>query len=133
MAEHLRDMAEADPDGVAISDEFGSFSRTDLNERVNRLVNGLRAAGLGPGDAVALMGGNRHETVETIMATGVSSWILVPLNWHLTAEEIAYILDDSGARALVADAEFSASAAAATEQAPGVTVRLAFGGDPPEG
>ena len=133
MAEHLRDLAAADPDGPAIIDEVAVLSRTELDERVNRLVNGLRAAGAEAGDAVALLGGNRHETVETVMACGIGAWILVPLNWHLTAGELAYILNDSGARVLVADAEFAALAAAALKEAPGVTVRLVFGGDPPEG
>jgi long-chain acyl-CoA synthetase len=126
-------MAEADPDRPAIIDEFTELSRSELNVRVNRLVNGLRAAGLGPGDVVAVLAGNRHENIEAILACGVSSWILVPLNWHLTAEELAYILNDSGARALLVDTEFAAVAAEATKEAPGVTVRLAFGGEIPEG
>jgi len=98
VAEHLRELAEAEPDRPAVIDEFAALTRTELNARVNRLVNGLRAAGVGPGDVVAVLAGNRHENVEAVMACGVGSWILVPLNWHLTAEEIAYILNDSGAR-----------------------------------
>ena len=133
MAEHLRDLAAADPDRPAIVDEFTELTRTRLDERVNRLVNGLRAAGVAPGDVVAVLAGNRHENVEAILACGVSSWILVPLNWHLTADEIAYILNDSGARALIADTEFAAVAAEATKDTPGVTVRLLFGGEPPNG
>jgi long-chain acyl-CoA synthetase len=133
VAEHLRELAEADPDGPAIIDEFAEITRTELNTRVNRLVNGLRAAGVGSGDAVAVLSGNRHENIEAVMACGVSSWVLVPLNWHLTAEEIAYILNDSGARALLADTEFAAVAAEAANEAPGLTVRLAFGGPVPDG
>jgi len=129
VAEHFRELAEADPDRPAIIDEFAEFTRSQLNERVNRLVNGLRAAGVGPGEAVAVLVGNRHEYVETVMASGVSSWVLVPLNWHLTAEELAYILNDSGARALIADAEFGATAAEAVKEAPGVTVRVVVGGE----
>jgi long-chain acyl-CoA synthetase len=130
VAEHLRELAEADPDGPAIIDEFAEITRTELNTRVNRLVHGLRAAGVGPGDAVAVLAGNRHENIEAVMACGVASWVLVPLNWHLTAEELAYILNDSGATALLADTEFAAVAAEAVKEAPGVTVRLAFGGEP---
>jgi long-chain acyl-CoA synthetase len=133
MAEQIRELAEADPHRAAIIDEFAELSRSELNARVNRLVNGLRAAGLSAGDTVAVLAGNRHENVEAVMACGVSSWILVPLNWHLTAEEIAYILNDSGARALLADADYAATAVEAVKEAPGVTVRLAFGGDAPRG
>jgi long-chain acyl-CoA synthetase len=133
VAEHLRDLAAADPEGPAIIDEFTALTRPQLNERVNRLVNGLRAAGLEAGDTIGLLGGNRHETVETVMACGIGAWVLVPLNWHLTAGELTYILNDSGARALVADGEFAATAAEAVKEAPGVAVRVVFGGDAPEG
>src|SRR5688500_16007528 len=47
MAEQIRDLAEADPDRAAIIDEFAELTRAELNARVNRLANGLRAAGLG--------------------------------------------------------------------------------------
>jgi long-chain acyl-CoA synthetase len=130
VAEHLRELAAADPDGPAVIDEFGMINRTQLDERVNRLVNGLREAGLESGDAVALLCGNRREYVETVMACGIGAWILVPLNWHLTAEELAYILNDSGAKALLADVEFAGVAVEAADQAAGVAVRLGIGGTP---
>jgi len=133
VAEHLRDLAEADPDGPAIIDEFATITRTELNERVNRLVNGLRAAGVAAGDTIAVLCGNRHENVEAVMACGIGSYILVPLNWHLTADELAYILNDSGAKALLADTEYAREATEALKECPGVTVRLAIGGDPLEG
>ena len=41
MAEHLRELAEAEPDRPAVIDEFAALTRTELNARVNRLVNGL--------------------------------------------------------------------------------------------
>ncbi|HZI38553.1 MAG TPA: AMP-binding protein, partial [Acidimicrobiia bacterium] len=133
MAEHLRELAEADPDGPAIIDEFATITRTELDQRVNRLVNGLRSAGVGAGDAVAVLCGNRHEWVEAVMASGIGAYVLVPLNWHLTADELAYILNDSGTRALLAEAEFAGIAAEALKGTSGVAVRLAIGGEGPEG
>ena len=62
-------------------------------------------AGLRAGDAVALLADNRHEAFETIIALGSAPGCWCPLNWHFTADEIAYILNDSGAKALVADVE----------------------------
>ncbi|HEU5449705.1 MAG TPA: AMP-binding protein, partial [Acidimicrobiia bacterium] len=132
MAEHLRELAEADPDGPGIIDEFATITRTELNERVNRLVNGLRAAGVGAGDAVAVLCGNRHEWVEAVMASGIGAYILVPLNWHLTADELAYILNDSGAKALLAETEYAGVAAEALKETPGAAVRLVIGGDAPD-
>ena len=133
MAEHLRELAEADPDGPGIIDEFATITRTELNERVNRLVNGLRAAGVGARDAIAVLCGNRHEWVEAVMASGIGAYILVPLNWHLTADELAYILNDSGAKALLVETEFAGVAAEALKETSGVAVRLVIGGDGPEG
>src|SRR5262249_18477503 len=54
-----------------------------------------------------------------------------PVNWHLTAEEAAYILVDSGAKALIADARFADTMARAAQLAPDVDVRLAVGGELP--
>src|SRR5688500_7294741 len=67
------------------------------------------------------------------MASGIGAYVLVPLNWHLTADELAYILNDSGTRALLAEAEFAGIAAEALKGTSGVAVRLAIGGEGPEG
>ena len=61
MAENLLPLAEADPDRPAIIDEFAELTRAQFNARVNQLVHGLRGAGLGAGDTVALLADNRHE------------------------------------------------------------------------
>ncbi|MGH9039262.1 MAG: AMP-binding protein [Acidimicrobiia bacterium] len=133
MAENLLPLAEADPTRPAIVDDFASLTREQFNTRVNQLAHGLRGAGLGPGDTVALLADNRHEWLEAVAATGCSSWVFVPLNWHFTAGELAYILEDSGTKALLADAGFADLAVAAAEQSPGVEVKVMFGGDPAPG
>jgi long-chain acyl-CoA synthetase len=129
MAENLLPLVEADPDRVAITDEFGTFTRAELNGRVNRLIHALRDGGVAQGDVVALLANNRHEAFETIMALGAAGMVMVPLNWHFTASEIAYILNDSGARALVTDVEFAGLAAEAAEDAPDLELRVVFGTD----
>ena len=88
---------------------------------------------MGAGDAIAVLCGNRHEWVEAVMASGIGAYILVPLNWHLTADELAYILNDSGAKALLAETEYAGVGAEALKECPAVTVRLVIGGDGPEG
>jgi long-chain acyl-CoA synthetase len=112
---------------VALVDELGSWTWAELDVRLNRLINGLRGLGLGLGDTVALLGGNRHEWCEVTAATGTTGMVVVPVNWHFSADEVAYVLEDSGARALVADAEFAATARDAAERA-GIDIRIAFGG-----
>ena len=133
MAENLLPLVEADPSRPAVVDEFATLDRAEFNRRVNQLVHGLRAAGLGAGDAVAALAGNRHEFYEALQAVEASSWVFVPLNWHFTGEELAYILNDSGARCLLADAEYADLAADAAGRAPGVEIRVMFGGPPAPG
>jgi long-chain acyl-CoA synthetase len=66
--------------------------------------------------------------VEAIYAAQRSGLRITPINWHLTAEEIGYILSDCEARALIADVQFAPSAAAAWRGSPSVSARLAIGG-----
>jgi len=114
-------------DEIALIDEFGRFTWREFDERQNRLLHALRGLGLGVGDTVALLGGNRHEWVEVLAVGGSLGLVTVPINWHFSADEVSYILENSGAAALVADVEFADNAAAAAEQA-GVPIRISFGG-----
>jgi long-chain acyl-CoA synthetase len=100
-----------------------------LNADANRLARVLRARGLGPGDGVAAMVSNRAEYAVTYAAALRAGLRFTPVNWHLTAEEARYIVDDCEARAFVADARFGGVAAEAAGGAPAATVRLAVGGE----
>ncbi len=125
----LAHWAHVQPDDPAVVSERGSRSFAELNANANRLVRALRDRGVTEGDAVALMVSNRPEFAEVVAATTRSGLRVTAINWHLTADEVAYIVGDCQARVFVADARFAAVAAAAAEQAPGATVRLAVGGD----
>lgn len=67
----------------------------------------VEACGLGKGERAALLAHNRVEFVEALFAAAKSGVILVPLSTRLTAHEMEYILRDSGARALLYEAEFA--------------------------
>jgi long-chain acyl-CoA synthetase len=102
-----------------------------LDERSNRLAHYLRDAGLQPGDVVAVLMDNNaryHEVCWGIRRLGLY-W--TPVNSHLTAEEVSYILNDCGARVVVASTGISADLTAL--DAPGLERRLYVGGTPPEG
>jgi long-chain acyl-CoA synthetase len=122
-----RDRAQRIGDEIAVIDEFAELTWGETDARTNQLVTALRGLGLGTGDVVGLLGGNRHEWTETLAAGLHTSAVVVPINWHFSVDEIAYVLENSGASALVADAEYADQAAAAAEQAD-VGVRVAFGG-----
>ena len=112
---------------LAIVDEFGTWTWAEHNERVNRLIHGLRGLGLDVGDTMCVVGNNRHEWLEAFAAGSSTGLVLVPVNWHFSAEEIAYVLENSEAKVIVADAEFADAATAAADEA-GVALRIAYGG-----
>ncbi len=117
------------PDTPAIASPQGDRTFAELNANANRLVRALRERGVGPGDGLALMVSNRPEFAEVLSAAQRGGLRTTPINWHLTADETAYIVGDCQARVFVADARFGEVAAAAAARAPGATVRLAVGGD----
>lgn len=72
-----------------------------LNERCNQVANGLVTAGVKPGDRVALLMMNRAEFIESYFAIAKIGAVVVPLNWRLVADELEFILKDSGATTLI--------------------------------
>ena len=78
----------------------------ELNARSNRTANAFRAAGIEKGDRVALLLMNSPEFVELFFALGKIGAVVVPLNWRLVADELEFILKDSGATRLVFDDDF---------------------------
>jgi len=104
------------PGKEAVVDGEKRLDYRELNNRVNHLANGLLDLGLQGGDRVAILSYNRVEFLETIMAAAKLGLILVPLNWRLTATELAFIVKDSGASTLLFDADFAAAATTLREQ-----------------
>lgn len=82
------------------------FTFAQLNDRSNRVANGLLDKGIRPGDRVATLLKNSIEFVETYFAVAKIGAVMVPVNWRLVAGEIGYILQDCGAKALVYDSDF---------------------------
>ena len=78
----------------------------ELNHRVNQVANLLLGLGIRKGDRVAIMMMNSAEFVEVYFATAKIGGVVVPLNWRLVADELEFILKDSGSRTLVFGDEF---------------------------
>ena len=74
-----------------------------MAERATALAGGLSQRGIGPGDVVGLLSYNCPELLETIFAANRLGAVAMPINWRLAAPEVRYILEHSGARALVCD------------------------------
>jgi long-chain acyl-CoA synthetase len=131
MAELLLSHAENRPDEPALIDDWGATSWADLNARTNQLISVLRGLGLGVGDAIAIHSGNRREYFELMSAASHAGLRYVLVNWHWTADELRYVLQDSGAIVLFSEDRF---ADVALEAAGGADLRalVALGGDIPE-
>jgi acyl-CoA synthetase (AMP-forming)/AMP-acid ligase II len=82
------------------------FTFVQLNKRSNRIANSLLEQGVKPGDRVATLLKNSIEFIESYYAIAKIGAVMVPVNWRLVANEIAYILGDSGALTLIYDADF---------------------------
>jgi long-chain acyl-CoA synthetase len=108
MADHgFWTYAQKDPSKLALVEPNGrEWTRGELVASCNRIVHGLRALGLGKGDVVAAVLPNDAAIIELYLAVAQAGMYLVPVNWHLTAPEIAYIVQDSEAKVLVADERF---------------------------
>jgi long-chain acyl-CoA synthetase len=118
MADHgFWTYAQKDPSKLALVEPDGrTWTRGELAASCNRIVHGLRALGLGKGDVVAAVLPNEAAIIELYLAVAQAGMYLVPINWHLTAPEIAYIVQDSEAKVFVAHERFGDAAAKAAAE-----------------
>ncbi len=92
--------AKTQPAAIALADENGVITWAEIDLILNRATNALLARGLNPEQRIGVFANNAVETVLAYLTgyhAGVSS---IPINFHLTAEEVAYILRDAGAALL---------------------------------
>ncbi len=94
------------PDQAALIDENGETTWSELAHRVTRLSRAFADRGIGSGDTIAVMMGNRRELFEILLAAAHTGFTVVPVNWHWVADELAYVIDDSGARGLIVGERF---------------------------
>jgi fatty-acyl-CoA synthase len=109
------------PDKVAVIYGTRRLTYRELAAEAQRVARALRASGTGPGDRVAYLMPNLPEMLVAHFAVPLAGAVLVAVNTRLTAEEVAYILDHSGAKILVADAALRSTAEAAAKDVATVT------------
>ena len=95
-----------DLDGYVESDGSLRLSYRELNESCNRTANALLAAGIEKGERVGLLLMNSREFMEAYYALAKVGAVVVPLNWRLVADELEFILKDSGTKRLIFGDEF---------------------------
>ncbi|HEY1774679.1 MAG TPA: acyl--CoA ligase family protein [Solirubrobacteraceae bacterium] len=104
----LRRAAYVYPEKIAMVDGDRRYSYHQLAQRAWRLANALRSAGLRKGDRVATLLFNSSPMLEAHFGVPAAGGILVAVNNRLASPEVGYILEHSGARFLVLDAELEA-------------------------
>lgn len=133
----LRRSAARLPGKTAIIYQGLRQSYAELDETVNRMANALTERGVARGDRVALLSHNHHAFVVAYFALARLGAVSVPVNFMLTADEVSYILEHSGASGLIAeDALVPVAEQAIAQAAVRLTIRGVISGDgspPPPG
>ena len=100
-SEFLMISAAIVPDRTAMVFEGRRTTFEELQSRVNQLASALRALGVSSGDRIAVLQVNTDSVIETYFAAAKLDAVFVPLNFRARADEVAYMVNDSGPKALL--------------------------------
>src|SRR5215469_16441529 len=109
-----RRAAQRSPDKLAIVCGETRWSYAEFNAVCNRVGNHLLGLGIGKGDRVAVLSRNSHAFAALRFAVARIGAVLVPINFMLKPEEVAFVLRSSGARMLAVGPDFVEPARAAS-------------------
>jgi acyl-CoA synthetase (AMP-forming)/AMP-acid ligase II len=135
----LRLHAEGSPDRVAIvvDPHSGGEPRTmtfaELNTKVNHMAHALQSSGMHAGERLVWCGPNSVEVLVTIHAARKAGVVAVPLSYRFNADEMQYVIDNSDATLVIADAEQAPLIAEIRDRIPKVRDVVVFGADVPDG
>ncbi len=95
---------------------LGSLTYREFADRTRALSAGLDALGIGVGERVAVVSHNSARLLELFYAVCSTGRVLVPVNFRLSAAEVGYIVEHSGASVLLVDPEVDDSLREVTAQ-----------------
>ena len=121
-----------DREAIFCSTTGRRFTFRELNQRVNRLANGLADLGLNKGDVAAFLCTNRAEIVEIYFALAKIGVIGIPLNYRLATAEMNELLSHGEAQAFLFDPWFPDITREIREKLPGIRHFVGMGEDLPE-
>ncbi|MFM9225904.1 MAG: AMP-binding protein, partial [Actinomycetota bacterium] len=121
VVDHLRRAEQVYGDRIAIVDEpdqpapsWGSITYAEMANRARAQAAGLDALGIPQGARVAVVSQNSARLLTSFYGVSAFGRVLVPINFRLVAEEVAYIVEHSGAEVLIVDPELDESLAGVT-------------------
>src|SRR5262245_39656627 len=134
----LSGFAKTQPDKPALIEDrpdgtLRRWSYAELNRRANQLANAFLGFGLQPRQSVLWCGLNSFEVALMGHAARKSGMTSVPMNYRLSADEAAYVTDNSDALVIWADAEYADLFLSIRKQTPKVREIVIFGGEAPKG
>jgi acyl-CoA synthetase (AMP-forming)/AMP-acid ligase II len=116
------------PEKLAVVDPEGErLTFAELEARANRLAHGLGGLGLAGGDPVIWCGPNSVEVLVVLHAARKAGLVAVPLAYRFTADEMRYVIADSGAAVVLVDPEQAERIAAVRAELPAVRAVVVFG------
>ena len=140
MADDILTMyAQANPDHPAVLVDEAFAARpsattfAELNRTVNRLAHAFGALGVVQGERIAWTGPNSLEVITIIHAARKAGLVAVPVSYRFNADEMAYVIDNSDATLVIADAEQAPQIVSIRDRIPKVRDIVVFGGDVPAG
>jgi long-chain acyl-CoA synthetase len=117
-----------DRPAVIMAESGRVLTYRELDDNSARLASALHAMGLRKGDVIAMLSDNAAEAFEIYWAALRSGLYITAVNWHLAAEEAAYIVRDSGAQVVVASSGVRELAERLLDLVPEVRHWYSFGG-----
>src|SRR5450631_378044 len=103
--------ARQTPERCALKYRGQEITYAAFHTRIQTVGGWLASRGIGPDDVVAVLMKNSAAFLDIAFAASHIGAIFLPINYRLASDEIAYIVENSGARVLFADEEFRANAA----------------------
>ena len=120
--------AHADKPALIMAGSGFTQTFAELDAAANRLSRLLRAAGLQPGDHVALCMENHPRYLEVLWGCHYAGLVYTAASSRLTSEELAYIINDCGAKVFITSTYKAEQAAEIVADTPGVVLRLMLDG-----
>ncbi|HEX5421708.1 MAG TPA: AMP-binding protein [Gammaproteobacteria bacterium] len=120
--------ASRERNSLAVVDpQCKAWTRGSLADLAHRAARASRAAGLRPGDALGILAPNCAEYLAIYLGGIEAGLCVVPLNWHLADDELAFVLEEAGVRALFAHARLGVISAVASRVLEPGAVRVSIG------
>jgi len=133
LAQLLRQTARQFPDRPGLIQGDNRWSWSQIDRRVDALVAALHALGLQKGDCILTQSRNNLAMFECAWAAFRMGCVWVPTNFRLTPQEVAYLGESSGARAMLVETCFAGHAEAVQAAAPELKHVVWIGADAPAG